>query len=183
MAKDYARKIKHPTLKPRKKATPFFSIIIVALVVLGLILIIYKAEKLRHERSAEKKIQATNKVRNNKPKRLNAQIPEFDFYTILPKEKVWVPKSAETPIQAPKEPTAPIAYILQVASFKNLQDADTLKAKLLLKGYPAHIKTSSDKNWHEVWLGPYESLAKVQSVQVSVSESNHLSGLIIQISE
>ncbi len=108
---------------------------------------------------------------------------QFDFYNILPKEKVWVPKAAEKPFAVPEAPQAPIAYILQVAAFKTKDQAKALQAKLILKGYHAHVKTSQNGDWFKVWLGPFQNLSTVQSVQVGVSISNHLSGLIVKISE
>lgn len=109
--------------------------------------------------------------------------PKFDFYTLLPKEKVWVPKADDKVIAAPQEPSAPIAYILQVASFKDRTVAENLKAQLTSEGYPVHIKPVDKSGWSKVWLGPYKSLSKVQNVQVDVSESNRLSGLILKVEE
>lgn len=183
MSKDYAKKIKNPLLQPKKKPLPVISIVLGLLFVLVIIFIVYKIEKTWRQHVLEQQVRLVKKGVQLKSKLPVSQTPKFDFYTILPKEQVWLPKSVEAPLPDPKGPSAPVAYFLQVAAFRNSNDADVLKAKLLLKAYPAQVKTTQSKSWYEVWLGPYKSLAQVQSVQVNVLESEHLNGLILQIAE
>lgn len=130
--------------------------------------------------------------------------PTFDFYKILPKMEVEVPtgegssNSAGTntpPVTNTPEKTSTTAtattgqgansntvipreasrYLVQVTALKNYQDADRIKAELLLSGFAAHIttyKTTDNAIWHRVWLGPFYSLSLAQSTQQKLQQQN-----------
>ncbi len=93
--------------------------------------------------------------------------PRFDFYTILPELEVAIPE--EELIAASKKPdtsSTPSSgnYMLQAGSFRNLQQADRLKAKLALQGIVASIQTVRIKNgetWHRVRVGPIRNIAEL----------------------
>lgn len=198
MPRDYAKKTKgtrssssrassskqqRPAME-RKGTVPVLWMVaglLIGLFVAGLVFL-----KADHATSYKKKLKAKiENVLKAKDQNTAGKVkgPKFDFYTILPKEKVWVPKSADKPIAAPKEPSAPIAYIIQVAAFKKHSDAEKLKAQLLLKGYATHIKSADSFGWYRVWVGPYKSINTAEVIQVKVSESNNLNGLIMRMEE
>ena len=54
---------------------------------------------------------------------------------------------------------ANMEYLIQAASFQNQDDADTLRAQLLLNGLPATTKPVKvgDKPWYRVTVGPFPS--------------------------
>lgn len=96
--------------------------------------------------------------------------PRFEFYTILPEMEVPVeepalpPRAAkdaapEVPPAAPEEPSrGRDAYLLQVGSFRSLEEADRLKARLALLGLEPRIQTvtvDGERTWHRVRVGPY----------------------------
>lgn len=102
--------------------------------------------------------------------------PRFQFYKLLPEMKVDVPK--EKPMatgdgeggaaQAPAQLEAGQKYLLQAGSFRNMSDADQLKAKLALLGVEADIQTARIANgetWHRVRIGPFSSTDKVRKVR------------------
>lgn len=78
--------------------------------------------------------------------------PTFDFYTLLPNAEVEATRSPSAP-PIPKAPPsvakadqkAPPStggtYRLQLAAFKNFQDADALKARLALSGFSVEIQS------------------------------------------
>jgi len=97
------------------------------------------------------------------------QRPRFDFYTILPEQEVVVPEN-------PQEEERPSAdaerekaqYLLQAGSFRTLEQADSLRARLTLLGVDASIETvrmKEGETWHRVRVGPFESVREVAKIQ------------------
>lgn len=89
--------------------------------------------------------------------------PKFNFYTILPELEVFIPDIELKPSSntAEKQHSAKEdkSYILQAGSFKNLNDADRLKASLALLGMEATLQsvTVNAQQWHRVRTGPYNN--------------------------
>lgn len=74
------------------------------------------------------------------------------------------------------KPTPPSPhYALQLAAFRNYQDADELKAKLILQGYPTTISSATVKGavWYRLSIGPYTTTSQAKAVQ-SKLEQTHL---------
>ncbi len=83
------------------------------------------------------------------------QTPRFDFYKILPDMQIEVEVFDDR-----LEDTEGLAvvYVLQIGSFRDFDDADSLKASLALLGFEAHIETTGTQagtQWHRVRVGPY----------------------------
>lgn len=73
------------------------------------------------------------------------------------------------------KPGAPIpgAYMVQVGSFREISDADSLKASLAMSGHRATIQTArmADKSQrHRVRLGPFNSAASAKRVSVGLAD-------------
>ena len=105
--------------------------------------------------------------------------PRFDFYTILPEMEVAAPEQETAAKPAQGEGAAPVdkpgAYILQAGSFRSLEEADKLKASLVLLGVEASIQTVTVNNkdtWHRVQIGPYNDLAEVNQVRARLKQNN-----------
>ncbi len=66
-------------------------------------------------------------------------------------------------------------YALQLAAFRNYQDADELKAKLILQGYPTTISSATVNGsvWYRLSIGPYATTADAKIVQAKL-EQTHL---------
>ena len=118
--------------------------------------------------------------------------PQFEFYKLLPDQEVSVP-APEPRLAAPavKPPPAPteakhphrpntgtkaedkgeernVGYLLQVGSFRSLNDADQLKAHLALLGIEASIQNvelASGETWHRVRIGPFSNRANLNSIR------------------
>ncbi len=101
--------------------------------------------------------------------------PHFDFYTILPEIETVLPdrfdkgsKPVKKSVAAKNDQTdstnaadASVVYVLQAASYGNMDDADRLKARLVLNGLEAHIEKVSIEGkgqFFRVRLGPYARL-------------------------
>ena len=110
--------------------------------------------------------------------------PRFDFYTILPEIETVLPDRREKP-PTPVAKTAPVkpdqagdsdkgaVYVLQAASYANLEDADRLKASLVLSGLETHIEkvTIEGKgDYFRVRLGPYSRLADLDAANARLAQ-------------
>lgn len=73
-------------------------------------------------------------------------------------------------------PAAAVKYTSQVASFKLYQDADELRATLLLNGFNAKIEMATDRYqqaWHRVVLGPFNDKSMALRYCQRVQEHGH----------
>ncbi len=101
----------------------------------------------------------------------NLPEPTFDFYKILPDMEVNVSEwdETESPITADLQSTQRTGvYVLQVGSFRKLQAADTVKAKLALLGIDADIQRvviNGQDVFHRVRIGPYKTPQKLEEAQ------------------
>lgn len=98
---------------------------------------------------------------------------DFDFYEIFP--NVEVPLVEEFTAGGDKVKVEEAsAYMLQVGSFKNEEDADKLRGKLLLMGlevFSKEVKIDGAK-WHRVLIGPLESMDQLNKKQQELAEEN-----------
>ena len=130
--------------------------------------------------------------------------PIFDFYTVLPESEVILPveepepkpqvrsatptenKSVESkPAVAakPKPVKKQHKYLLQAGSFRSSQDAERLKARLLLAGQtPRVVKVTigSGEAWHRVQLGPFETSESIDQARKVLAE-HKIDGLLLRI--
>ena len=132
--------------------------------------------------------------------------PKFEFYTLLPEMEVVVPDedlaapappessgTAEVPTSAAVEDDAPADtdpalksghYILQVASFRSVKDADGLKAQLALLGFQPVVQTvaiNSDEKWHRVRIGPYADRDSLEAARVRLRADGHDNPLVVWV--
>lgn len=106
----------------------------------------------------------------------NSTLPRFDFYTILPELEVAIPE--EELIAASKKPPTQntnngIEYMLQAGSFRSLEQADRLKAKLALQGIVASIQTvriKDSETWHRVRVGPINDITTLNQTRKRLSD-------------
>lgn len=117
--------------------------------------------------SADQNKTATAKA-GKKPAKTSGT--KFDFYTLLPEREVIVPDEPAEPKDAAAEATI---YILQAGSFRKAEDADRLRARLILMGLDARVDavtTDSGDQWHRVQVGPFKDrshLARARSMLMS----------------
>lgn len=112
--------------------------------------------------------------------------PRFDFYTMLPKLKVFVPKPQQDPPEAPAGHGAEIdgqgTYALQVGSFRQLDDANRVKANLALIGVEADVRTVTvnEEQWHRLLVGPYSDLKKLHDITARLRK-HHINYMVLKI--
>jgi cell division protein FtsN len=131
--------------------------------------------------------------------------PTFDFYTLLPETEVVVEKPKpianqpqkpivssppeemaeppqplnETPQQtqqaAVEQPVDAVTYMIQVGSFKKLEDADGFRARLAFLGIESKVQTVTIDNtdtWHRVQVGPVVGREKADALQKQLRDNN-----------
>ncbi len=162
------------TAKPTKK--PSWWLWLAAIV--GIILFVFFLKKLAsstHNTATPATIE--NKISTEKPAADTPAI-ELDFYQILKEHKVTV--DAE-PIPDTTE-NAAVIYWLQAASFKTHDEANSLRAQLLLLNLEAVIEQTTDKqqrDWYRVLVGPYQSRSKMAKAR-SILASIEIKSLVIK---
>ena len=72
------------------------------------------------------------------------------------------------------------SYLVQVAAFKSRQEAERMKAALVLKGFVVNIAVVSQQqtNWYRVSLGPFPSKDDALKAQTNVARSEHIVGMV-----
>lgn len=109
------------------------------------------------------------------------QKPRFDFYTLLRDSEVIVPEVAET--QPAAVPTAEeYVFLLQTGSFKQLADADSLRAQLLMLNLTATVEAANTRpgeTWYRVLVGPFDSNTKLADARTILAE-NRIDNLLLK---
>ena len=72
------------------------------------------------------------------------------------------------------------AYLVQVAAFKSYQEAERMKASLVLKGFMVNISIVKQQqiSWYRVNLGPFASRPLALKAQMDVARSEHIVGMV-----
>ena len=142
-----------------------------------------------------------------------ARKPKFEFYTLLPEMEVVVPdedlsapqpaapaESGTTDESGTVEPESSTVeqdtpsgtdeplksghYILQVASFRSMKEADGLKAQLALLGFRPVVQSvaiNSDEKWHRVRIGPYADRDSLEAARVRLRVDGHDNPLVVWV--
>lgn len=158
---------------------PWLWLSIVAGIII-LLVVIYSFSKNQPLKKPVKKILhksalAAKKVRKEVQKKLNQPEVKFEFYDLLPKEKVTIPgnNTPKEPIEN-QQPIDHSHYLLQVASLKKFSDADTMKAHLIMQGFAAQVKkfVIKDNTWFRVQIGPFNSMDAALDAQNKLRKDN-----------
>ena len=97
----------------------------------------------------------------------------FDFYTLLKDNEILIDQDQEPDTSAAENKNT--EYLLQVASFKNPEDAENLKVELLLMNLAANSETVTSKNgeiFHRVLVGPFPNTSKMASARARLAQNN-----------
>lgn len=104
---------------------------------------------------------------------------KFEFYTLLPEaETLGAPSEDDKPAASSKTDPAKSSdtkaepskqrTLLQTGSFQRAQDAEKLRAQILLLGLPASIQkveARPGETWHRVQAGPFTDAASLAQAQ------------------
>lgn len=75
------------------------------------------------------------------------------------------------------------SYLIQIASFNKRQDAEHLKASLVLRGFNVFVSTVERQAvmWYRVTIGPFNSRNDAEKAQIVVRQSEHMNGIIRRV--
>lgn len=117
----------------------------------------------------------------------------FDFYTLLPAMTMDVPDAEEmdpaskgtTNVQSVAKAAEPASstYLIQIGSFRKLEQAEELKAQLAFTGIEASIQTikeTDNSTRYRVYMGPYQSKESATIKQQEIQKAQQLRGLIVK---
>lgn len=122
------------------------------------------------------KIEEKPKANNDTPK------PRFDFYKLLQESETIVPASETNQADKPLETTSNIEYIIQVGSFPKAEDADKLRAQLILLNLDARVERVEIRKseiWHRVLVGPFATQNALTTARTQLVK-NEYNALVIK---
>ncbi len=114
------------------------------------------------------------------PTEVVSQKPRYDFYRLLKENQAATPRTDIT--NRGQANTSGIAeqadlnYVLQVASYKTPEDAEQLRAKLLLLNLDAKSENVTLRNgdiWHRVLIGPVKSHSELTRIRGVLSDNKY----------
>ena len=112
---------------------------------------------------------------NNNPSEMDAPVkPDFQFPDLLKGEEISIPQNS-TSSNINTNETFDASYLLQVGSFKNMVEAESLRVKLLLLNLTVFIeglKTSTGGQLHRVLVGPFSNNQESSSARKKLMENN-----------
>lgn len=112
------------------------------------------------------------------------QKPRYDFYTLLREretqvsdkelaEKVKAESSQTTTAQVPAQATPSERYLLQAGAFRDMREADAVKARIALAGLQARVE-AADVNGaaiYRVRLGPYATARELEDAKRQLTQN------------
>lgn len=106
---------------------------------------------------------------------------EYDFYQLLEKQKVEIPDDIEAYVSTPKDKELSYQYLLQVGSFRSDQDAETMRADLMLMGIDSYSEDVEVKGeqWYRVMAGPFGNRSKMNKAQ-DILVSNNIKSIVVK---
>jgi cell division protein FtsN len=108
--------------------------------------------------------------------------PAYDFYKLLENSDVPVPKAEDSHYQStPKTDVAKYQYMLQAASFRTSEQADSLKVTLILENLNTAIEEVDVKGtqYFRVMVGPFINRSKMNKAQ-DILANHRINALVIK---
>jgi cell division protein FtsN len=190
MARDFKNKL-HPKRK-QSKPVPGWWWLLTGLLIGGFIMFLSDlAERtpsqtvVSHKPVINKEVRDVKKTPEPEQKKaIASNKPRFDFYTILPEMEIVIPEN-EIAERRRLEGTGkgkPGPFMVQIGSFKNHTDADSLKARLALLGVVSHIEVVERPGgtWHRVKAGPFPNFSNVDKLQNTLHR-NQIDSIVLKV--
>ncbi len=189
MTRDYAKKSsgrrttnKRQTKKrTAKQSAPGWLWLLAGVLIGALIMALMQLSEVSPEDVA-KAAKETDASSQNEVQEDSGTKPRFDFYTLLRDSEVIVPDTPDTKQPSNHPVHSDEVFLLQVGSFKNSHDADSLRARLLLLNLSASIETVSprrNETWHRVLVGPFSDRAELADARSRLS-GNGIDSLLLK---
>jgi cell division protein FtsN len=110
----------------------------------------------------------------------------YDFYDMLPNFEVVVPEKDRDVKrdQRAARIERPGVYVLQAGSYRNVADAERVRAQLSLQGIDAKVQRVAVDNdeWHRVRVGPISDLNDLNRVRKQLQAAD-VDGLVIRVGD
>lgn len=108
--------------------------------------------------------------------------PRYDFYTLLQEREVALPDkelAERARAERASTTTAPTTtasgerFILQAGAYRDLREADAMKARIALAGLKARVETGevNGASIYRVRLGPYSSAGELETAKRQLAEN------------
>ncbi|MGI1679174.1 MAG: SPOR domain-containing protein [Cellvibrionaceae bacterium] len=103
-----------------------------------------------------------------------APAPDFVFYELLKENELIVETDPTVSQQAALKALERTEYIIQAGSFRSHEDAERLRAKLILNNLPARIdtKTVGESTWHRIMVGPFKNRPMTAKARGTLASMN-----------
>lgn len=110
----------------------------------------------------------------------------YDFYDMLPNFEVVVPekdRDVKRDVRTARI-ERPGVYVLQAGSYRNVADAERVRAQLNLQGIDAKVQRVAVDNdeWHRVRVGPISDLKELNRVRKELQAAD-VDGLVIRVGD
>jgi cell division protein FtsN len=111
---------------------------------------------------------------------------QYDFYEMLPNFEVVVPerdRDVKRDLPAARI-ERPGVYVLQAGSYRNLPDAERVRAQLSLLGIDSKVQRVAVDNdvWHRVRIGPVSDLNELNRLRRQL-QAAEIDGLVIRVGD
>ncbi|WP_339615660.1 SPOR domain-containing protein [uncultured Gilvimarinus sp.] len=189
MTRDYARK-KRPApkaTKPRNQAPAWVWLFIGSMLGAFVMFLVYLWGISPNHPAPQIAAKQSTPEPQTKPaadpnKKAPLPKPRFDFYKLLQEEEVIVPATEPNRRSDDTPPATPVEYLLQVGSFRNPDDADKLRAQLILLNLDARTESVTINNgerWHRVVVGPFDNQSKLSKARTTLV-TNQYNALVLK---
>lgn len=179
MSRDFAKKSRAPARRSsssnHNSPTPGWLFFVAGLV-LGAFAASFYFIKNPTTAPAPKETPKPKVEENKTPK------PRFDFYKLLQESETIVPASETINDDKPAADQNKTEYILQVGSFPKADDADKLRAQLIMINLDARIEKVEIRKgevWHRVVVGPFNTQAELTTAR-SQLVNNQYNALVLK---
>lgn len=106
---------------------------------------------------------------------------KWDFYDIFPRSEVPIVEEYATD-GSKRQLEQASTYLLQAGSFRNPDDADTLRAELILLGMDVFVREIEKDGvpWHRVIVGPLDTEIELNRHRRALAESN-IASIVLRV--
>jgi cell division protein FtsN len=203
-AKKKSRSNSRTKIKSKPQQTPFGRWILAIVTLTGFVYFLYSLPSEEPKKEVEKSRLTKNIIiKKSVKKTVVASVPkqkstkktakiatqeiQYDFYTLLPEAEFTIPDHEVKSIKRAERIGKAIKnriYSVQVSSFRQVKEADSLKAKLLLLGFIPKIEKAkvNGSTWYRVKIGPYQKIKAVDAI-VSRLRKNNIDAMVTAVNK
>ncbi len=181
MGRDFAKKGRHKARASTERVNHWLWLLTgTAIGILISAIAVFKLFPVVYPVLTTASVEQTKEIAETKTQK---SAPKFDFYSLLPELEVAVPQAPKPTIaQTPETIVTDTEYRLQLASFRNYKDADSLKAQMALTGIQVEIEAvtlAPDDTWYRVRTISYPNLESAESARAQL-QAQSIQSLLLE---